>query len=1261
MQFTRLNDTTVYLSGSDADAGWAFIVCANVDSPDPAQLPPTPLPLSQALAYTSKDWAGSLVYLAAQAGAVRASPAAATAAIAALLNTTFGEQGALIFLPSGALIAEAPAKLVTRIGSTLQLVALSKRNGKVTPKSFFDVVLTGIPGVSAVFNPGCVLSVPDEATEGHILLTANASSTPVVTLAGPSQPSQTPPRTPNATLHFEGSALGAFRFDVEIAQRSLIDDLNMGFQLVIPNPVQTGAGSGADAVPFLAAYLPLAERGSASLFVVFTGQVNVMNPNNLLAQAAQTAFYFTGQSITGADSVETVLRSFYRSNYGKPVSLVPAAAGAMLPALVVNPGRQKTILQNGFRFSPQGDFQVRVEGTEAGEPAAILCGQSGTETVSFLAGTADAPAGQLIRFRSGMPANAPDFPLAPVSPVGPPIDPKAELMDDQYLTSWVSFLAPSGMAGAGGHYAAAPKGAELFGADAGTGATGALGPKDPGVSLPPDASVAFPMPPLAGFVAGDSVQDMSSAELDLLLQQIVAPTRKSRITAAQSSGAVRRSASPRHTLMPSAARDAAELTSTTTPTGFMTRYDSGGAWKQLLLGQVMADGTVTRQMGFTGLDEALQAAFQTNDQFLVIANNAHLGPFTDPGAQDPPDPPPHAFMPPATVDIADTPYFFNRIDIGQWSFTARPGVGNAYGSYRDVMIVKGLRGRILDVEDDAVQDASLLKSPDKWTMKEVFATPVPGDASQLIPLSDWLVTYCLEAYRKRDNPYFAKFARIITDPDWTGVLILKAGIAKVPEDIQGILAGVEDLSDFYAHHIGIDIGQINAADPGQLQQKETTSMFGLVYYVDPRYDDSLPPHTIPPLDLAAPQDFTLLTLKALFENSAIRKFESLAQMVLNRLFGAGVREMVDVLPEGPQINRNNAVLLEGGVQRNGDATLYSLASTWPNQFSLANNILTSVEIDTAEMSTRDSGATSGASVSWIGMTGFMNFAIVPENKDEGLPAFDVFSYGPEADARDALRQGLNFANLGLQITTPSGPADPGDAPAPVLVMVEAEMSFNSSTSHARQKSLYRSFQMELLGLVSAMASGEAKADPASLGYLPAVTQYNLRGVGSGGWHGLNFKLNLGTPGALAGKVNLDSNLMAAWADDSGATPGDATLKASVGIQLPGAGGGGELFSLQTVMKLSVGMVQLFYSPASKDHPDEQPGGFLLLINQIALKFFGLLKVPSSGNTAFFLFGDPRAGESTGLGWFAVYNKAKEEAKKAAAKAELLEHQGDGDV
>ncbi|SNR54825.1 hypothetical protein [Puniceibacterium sediminis] len=1244
VQFIRYQDTRLYTcsSNSAGTGGWIFAAINRTPTADEKLLPDGPLTLTEALVWEAKDWEGTLVYLATEVDQATAHTAQFVDMIRTILATTFGKQGGLIFLPSLDYLDADEATIRAAIGADdLFVVPFSRSNGTIRPQQFFDVLLTGVPGVSASFNPSVTFHVPPEAAESYIQLDPTGSSTPAVSLTGPSAPDTAQPDDLSARLWFDGPASGAFRFGLTIRQPSLRTDLNMGFQLLIPNPESTGTDPSV--LPYLPAYLPLAAPGSVNIFVEFTGQVNILNPNNAVAGASETAFIF-GDSMQNGKSMPTALQSCYRTNFGKTVLLTPLSetqspghAGRLVIAL----GGQNTPLQNGFRFGPAGDFAIGVAGAKPNGSEAILCGQSGTETVSVVIAPGGTTAQQRLRFTGGMPANAPVFPLEPVSPVGPPIDPKAMLMDTGFTTSWVSFLADPAASGvAGGHYAAMPKGAELFG---GGGSTGTLGPKDPGVALPGTREVFFPMMPLSGFVGSDGLQDMTTDDLELLSRQIVGPTRKNCINLAVSTGAARLSASALHSLNASVARAAladTTLTSTTTPTGFITRYDAGGAWKQLLLAQVVTNGSVTRQMGFTDLNDNLQAAFQTTDQFLVIANNQNLGAFTDPGQGDPP---PHFFAPPASPEIADQQLFFNRINIGQWDFTTKPGVNNAYGDYASVMIVKGVKGKILDIDSTGkVLPGSLVKSPDKWTMKDTFATPDPPDMSELIPLSDWLVEYCTDAWEqgapdRGNNPYFAKFVDIITDPDWTGVLILKAAIAEVPSDISGILAGVKDPTDFYAHHVGFDIGQISK---DKVEQTETTSMFGLVYYVDPRYDDRPPAHTIQPANLEAEQDFTLLTLKALFENSAISKFESLAQMVLNRLFGAEVTAMVDVKPEGREENPDNAVLLQGGVQRNGDSVVYSLTSRWPNQYSLANNVLTSVEIDTASMSTRDTGETSGEMVSWIGMSGFMNFSVVPGDADADLPDFDVFSYGPESADSNALRQGLNFSNLGLRIATPV--ADP----VPVLTLVESEIAFNSADSHARDKSLYKSFQLELLGLLSGDAEGADKSDPASLGFLPALTQYDLRGV-SGRWHGLRFKLNLGTPGALAGKVNLDSSMLIAWSDDSGASDPDS-YGAVVGIALPGAGGGGELFSLQTVLKLSIGLVQLFYAP-----PDgANQGGFLLVLNQIALKFLGLLKVPPSGNTAFMLFGDPDAGDSTGLGWFAVYNKAKEEAaKKADAKTD----------
>jgi hypothetical protein len=1235
--FVRIGTSALYRADSNtASGGWGFAITRTL--PDGEELPAGPITLGDAL--TNLTWQGSFIYVAA--GAFPGSDGNPQPFLDKLTtfirNASVSGQGAILFLRDG-----SGSDLDTATLNTYVLLNRSAR--KITMGGpGLKVDLTGVEGLQLLINPNAQLSVPPEGDRINLDL-----NMPVATLGGTFPPDVKAPPTNGAQLHVGGPSSGALTFSLIVVQSSLYTKTNWGFQFLIPN-----ASTAAPTSDYVAAWLPFADPGAPNAVLGFTAQVNPVNPRNLIKGATGTVFLFDG---TGTD---TALASFYRTNYGEQVTLTPVTDGSGEPAgLVINDGYRTTTQQHGFRLAPVGDFVMAIRGAGPGVPYKLLCGLSGTETIDFLPEVANAKqAGTRLRFVANRPANIPQFPLQAASPIGPPIEARVRLFDDRFETSWVSVVPPPTDPHRRAHYAAAPKGAELFGE--GTAAhAGLLGPKDPGLGLPD--TVVFPMLPYAGFTPQDGDHDASAAQLEQVAREIVSPTRKAAIS--DSNGTVTASSADM-SLFPdvaTAAADSDALVSTTTPTGFITRFaESDGRWKQLLLAQVGGASDVTRQMGFTGLDGELQSAFQTSDQFLVIANYQHLGPFVP--ARTPGPSVPLWFMPPAAPPPVTTPGFYNTINIGDWNFASDTGVKNTYGDYRSVMIVKGVKGKILDVDPKQPGEAlptSLLRSPDKWTMRNIFATPNPPDTSELGAMSNWLVDYCMTAYEKRDDPYFRNFAQIIQDPNWTGVLILKATIEDVPTELAGILAGVKDPTDFYAHHVGIEIGQI---DGKNVQQTDTTSMFGLVYYIDPRYDDSQEPHTIAPTDLSAPYDFTLLTLKALFENSAVKKFDSLAQMVLNRIFGSAVTEMVDEKPDGPQPNLYNAVLLEGGVQRNGDAVVYSLASRWPNRYSLANNVLTSVELDTAQMSTRDDGSKSGKVVSWIAMSGFMNFSVIPAVRGgkpaDDLPPFDIFSFGPDPDQPATLRQGLSFDGLGLEVTIPPKDAEHVQPP-PVLKLVENEIAFNTSASHPRDESIFKSFQLELLGLLSGDAnathSGD-KSDPASLGYLPAVTRYNLRGVssGAGKWHGLNFKLNLGTPGALAGKVNLDSSLLVAWADDSGAAEGATDFAAFVGVELPGAGSGGELFSVQTVIKLSIGLIQLMYVPPSAGGDGEtKKGGFLLVLNEIALKLLGMLKIPPSGNTAFLLFGDPEAADSAGLGWFAIYNQAKK-AAESGSKPQLAE-------
>jgi hypothetical protein len=1128
------------------------------------------------------------------------------------------KQRAMIFLRTA-----DPAQITA---DTAPLLVLSTAPAPITVQKGLKFTLTakGIdPPLQLEVSSGAQLGTSKDGNS--LTLTSN---TGYPTVAFPQLNSVSFQQSASAVLSVGGTAPGTFQFAIAIYRSALKQTLNWGFQALVPNMNRQ-----KPTIKYLAAWFPLADfNGDTGTDQIgFNAQINVVNPANQVEGASLSKLFFTGTTIGSGGQTQTVLDSFFRPNAGvQHIQLIPnadASNGQQPAGLVIANGYQATPNGVGFTMEPDGDFILALQQPGV-QTVTMMAGLSGTETITFRPQGAGY-AGYRMRFQSLQPGYAPVFPLVSYSPVSAPIDPKAKLLDPTYTTAWASVLPPPGDAGTA-FYTAAPKGADLFGLPASTGKTASaantLVPTSPGMPLSPQ--VLLPLIPFAGFKNGTGERDLTTAQLADLERQILSPTRRAQI-----------SEGPQQTAPHAQAALGMRLTANdqpkcpfnaTTPAGFISGVNCDGSWGQLLLAQVMAPAPSTAialQMGFTKLTPQLQSAFQTNNMFLVVANANYLG-----------APASGVFMPAAPAPpVASPTQFYNTVSIGDWQFQASVGTENQYSDYRNVMIVKGVKGKLID----------LVVSPDKWTMRTEFAAPTVKDSAQpditqLVPLSAWISNYFSAALARlnnaKDRPYFQKFCDIIQSDDWTGVLMLRVDIANVPKDLAGITAGVNDPADFYAHHIGFDISQV---DGTTVQQKGASSVFGLVYYIDPAYDDTQGTHAIAPRDATQPYDFTLLTLKALFVNSALQKFDSLAQVVLNQVFGAAVQSM------GTGGNIYNAILLQGAVQKHGDAAVYSLGSTGVNTYLLSNNVLTSVEVDSAVMSTRDDGSVSGTVVSWIAMGGFMNFAFVKDlsGTTPPLPDVDIFGFG-SVDGTPAPQQGLNFSNLGLQISFPKqkvqvfthsapvrGLLRAQDAPKSTLTMVEGEISFNVANSAVRQNGLFKDFQMELLGL----QSGADKTTPDSLGYAAVANEYGLQGPGSAAWHGLRCNLNMGTPGELAGKINLTSTMLLSWSDASGS---DGSYAAGVGLLLPGASSGGEIFSLQSIIKLSIGVVQLFFNPTTKS--------FLLLMNEIALKFFGLLKIPPNGATAFFLFGNPNGTSPTGLGWFAIYNQEQTSGDKKLA-------------
>jgi hypothetical protein len=1034
------------------------------------------------------------------------------------------------------------------------------------------------------------------------------------------------------TIAFAGDRRGCLTFSPYIERRSLGDDWNWGFHFVVDEAASiTGLAS---------EWLPLADTQNGSDDMIgFVASFDPGNPLNSVQPVggnAQTRFrsglVFTGSNL---DSARTALASAYRTVNGDPVTLYPigkdaAQAGQEAAGFIFSVGERVSDSVEDFHAGPFGDFVIDTEPGQNGTTAELLCGMSGAEFVSVLPGS-DAAKAARMRFVPYKPAYSAVFPPAVASPTGPPAKGDA-LLEPDYTTSWVTIMPPSAANPA--VYAAQPDGSALFGYDPYVWAreNRVLGHVDPGVSLPGDGSVVFPMVPYSGFTPGSTDAGFSQQKSRDFETLIVGPTRRARIGTQQGQHVLsaRAQAAGEGAFEGLAASHAdAGKTRFTTPSGLIATIDtaSGSAdWAEVLLGQVTTP--VTSRMLFDQPTPELQQAFQTNQLFMVAANDLS---FVKAGGS-----------------------FENRLNIGGWTLAANVGQSPDYGDYANVMIIKGLPGKLYDPK--LPKDENLIANPSKWTQADTFAAPTTADTArpdraQLVNLSQWLQDYFEDALNQPDQEYFRTFNDIAQDENWTGILVLRAKIASPPSDLAGITAGVRDADRYYAHHFAIKISQIKS-DPkgGGICIDKQSSVYGLIYYQDSAYDPQRPEAPVVPKP-GEDYDFITLTLKVLFENTSVKSFSSFTQLTANTLFGSTVTDM------GAGGNPYNSVIMAGTFQDNNTKPTYGMKMIGDYVFNISNNVLKEVETVSAEMVTVSVGQDT-TQVRFV-LNGYLGYHIL--QTIDGTPV-DYFSFGNEA-GESKRKTGLNYSALGLNMSfkTPDPDAPPQVVQDRVIVFDSSQIAFNTQASHAREESLYKALSLELQGLVSGPSDGES---PQALGYLDVVTQARMGNLGKT-WNALKFRLNLGTAGELAGKLGLNAYLLLSWAPGSTAGPdvnGVTAYKAATSLHMPGTNNGAPLISLQNVLSMSYGTIQLLYENrevASPLHPATlrpvtpvaRPAGttpkqYMLLLNEIAIKFMGLLKLPPSGSTSFYLFGaaDPQDQQNTGLAWYAAYNN---EPKSAA--------------
>lgn len=1042
-----------------------------------------------------------------------------------------------------------------------------------------------------------------------------------------------PPRQPyNVQLPLQGPKRGTLTGQVSLGDFSTNADtgwnaslyyiINYNNQKVTQNyPLfETTAEDGLQ-VLFDYVLDPVAPLDPDRSYLAFTGTMFLLKQDN------EGGWYIELAS-------QNALPSYFRTVYGKKVSLIPMTGSDHPPKLVFEElppvdGKPR------YYLAPAGDFELTTAESAALEELVsdyLLCGLSGAESVQFIAKSAPFN-GSVLRFVPKQNAYAPVFPIIKSS-VSKPANARSAanaievftrhadaymtarksgneellgamqvtqaLLDGTYKTSWIN-IRPNptpinaaykrdliGLPNDTPVYYSQPNDAALYSHDGiiADVSNEMLQLKNIVAALfPAEVIQSMPMAAYSGVTSGAS---FPYADIQKFEKQVLIAARREAVSSIDVS-----------LQMPATlkAGDDDNLV-TTTPQGLLATVPNFGLnWQSVLLAKSVGKGVPYSLEFAGGVTKQLRDVMQSNQMFLVASEAEPLG------------------------------NFLNKITIADWPFTINVGKGSDKGLFSNILIFKFAEGSL---ENRA-------KDPQSWASPSVFN-------QNAILVSKWITSYIETAkLNVKTDVRYANFLQIVQNPLWNGIIALKVdiGVENFPDDLKGLLAGI-NRDEFYAHHFGLEINFIEPDENGELSLPKS-SLFGLIDYVDKDYRTSQDisahlsgdPMIFSVQETPSPvaysngtrelYDFKVLTLQVVFENSEIKDFVSKIQLTTTAWFDEPGRfqnsNMGDSL--GTQ-----TIEFDGSYEKHNGVNTYTFL-TQPDQtykFVPESQTLNYIEIvkaqfytitDQSELSGVSNGDDTEIITSRFVFWGYMNF--------KEIDSFDLFSFGDAAGQIDTHNIGLYFANLYVGMSFVLDNVS-GDASDRQFVFDPGRMSFDMSQSNPRKNSLFKKFPINLSSLIYSKTGEESK--PSDLGYLKIGIRSPIAIPGqsiTNNWYSLLYNLNMGSMGALAAKAGFVSQISTAWSPDI------AIKRLEAGIKLPGVGGQ-KTISLQSALSINI---QSFTFISEYDDIDKTNLAYLLKFNNVKLSLLGK-KLPGSADTQFILFGDTTGVDKTTLAWYAAY-------------------------
>lgn len=440
-------------------------------------------------------------------------------------------------------------------------------------------------------------------------------------------------------------------------------------------------------------------------------------------------------------------------------------------------------------------------------------------------------------------------------------------------------------------------------------------------------------------------------------------------------------------------------------------------------------------------------------------------------------------------------------------------------------------------------------------------------------------------------PDFENFVyNVLQNPRWNGILALNVKVPPkdIPDQLKSLAAGI-DKEKFFAHHVGVNASPVSYDAEKKSFKAHKSSVFGLINYDDP----GLPGASID-------YSFKVLSLKVLFENSAVARFASQVGLQVNTLFG----EQVTL-----QGASDNNLIFDGIYEDHDGHPSYVFLNQQVNLFQAAQSpVIDKVILHKGQFITVNPEAKDDKIKSRFVFWGRIDFKV--------LQGLDAFSFGSEEGSEG----GLAVSNMAIEMDF-----DRSNPEMKIFFFDSSHLSFDLSGSQSRAHSLYSHFPLKLASFLTSTAD----VMPPDQGYM-SISSPLKQGTLTYPWYGLRFDLDLGSPGALAEQVGFVASLLVAWSPSNG---GDYNV--FLGLKLPGSSGGNKEISLQGLLKIKIKAIELMAVPG-KDKDGKDMVSYILRLQTISLGFMGM-SLPPSGRTDFLLFGKPESADKT-LGWYAVYDK-----------------------